>query len=135
MTAPHKLGIVLVAAGLILGLTACGSSKPKSAPVPETVDARGKATIEIDAYQNQFTPASIIIDVGTKVTWKNNDPIVHNVQKSADAIDFGATFGVTTEAFGPGATYSFTFSKAGTFFYTCTIHNLMTGKVEVVAKT
>jgi len=134
VTVLHKLGIVLVAAGLLLGLTACGSSKPKSAPVPETVDARGKTTVEIDAYQNQFSPASIIIDAGTKVTWKNNDPVVHNVQKSADAVNFGAPFGVTADAFGPGATYSFTFRKAGTFFYTCTIHNLMTGKVEVVAK-
>ena len=36
--------------------------------------------------------------------------------------------------FGPGQSYSFTFTKAGTFFYTCTIHTLMSGKVQVVAK-
>jgi plastocyanin len=134
MTGLHKLGVVLVAAGLLLGLTACGSSKPKTEPIPPPVDARGKTTFEIDASQNRFTPAAIIIDVGTTVTWRNKDTIVHNVKKSADAIDFGAPFGVAIEDFGPGETYSFTFPKVGTFFYTCTIHNLMTGKVEVVAK-
>jgi plastocyanin len=57
----------------------------------------------------------------------------HNIQKSADAVDFGAPFGVQAGAFGPGATYSFTFNKVGEFHYTCTIHTLMNGSVRVVA--
>jgi plastocyanin len=126
--------VALSACLLVLGLAACGSSKPKAAPVPPPVDARGKKTVTIDANQNQFTPAAVIVDVGTKVTWTNTDTVAHNVEKSADALDFGATFGADASKFGPGASYSFTFKKAGTFFYTCTIHTLMSGKVEVVAK-
>jgi plastocyanin len=119
---------------LVVLATACGSSKPKTTPIPAPVDARGKTTLEIDANQNQFTPASVIVDAGTKITWKNTDTVAHDVKKSADALDFGAPFGVDASKFGPGMSYSFTFDKAGTYLYTCTIHTLMNGKVEVVAK-
>jgi plastocyanin len=121
--------LVFVLAGAMLA--ACGSSsKPAAAPAP--VDMRGKTAVEIDAKSNQWTPNDIIVDVGTKVTWRNTDPILHNIKKSADAVDFGAKFGL--DSFSPGASYSFTFTKAGTFAYVCTIHAGMTGKVQVVAK-
>jgi plastocyanin len=117
-----------------LGVAACGSSKPKSVPIPAPTDLRGRKQVEIDAKLNQFTPAAVIVDVGTSVTWRNTDTVAHNVEKSADALDFGAKFGADASRFGPGQTYSFAFVRPGTYFYTCTIHTLMSGKVEVVAK-
>ena len=120
---------------LLAGPTACGSSSPKSAPVPAPVDARGKKQVEVVARLNQFTPTAVIVDVGTLVTWRNTDTFAHNVEKAADALDFGAPFGADATEFGPGKTYSFRFRKPGTYFYTCTIHTLMSGKVQVVAKT
>ena len=129
-----RRAVVALVACLCVLATACGSSKPKAKPVPPPVDARGKTAFEIDAAQNQFTPATLIVDVGTKVTWKNTDTVAHDVKKSADAVDFGAPFGISASEFGPGASYSFTFAKAGTYFYTCSIHTLMNGKVEVVAR-
>jgi len=117
------------------GLAACGSSsKPASSPTTTPTDLRGKTAVEIDAKSNQFTPASIIIDAGTKVTWTNSDSVSHNVKKSADAVDFGAPFGVDLDAFGQGKSYSFTFTKAGMYAYQCTVHSLMTGSVDVRAK-
>lgn len=124
--------VALVACALA-GAASCGSTH-KITPVLPPVDLRGRNQVEIGAAQNQFTPAAVIVDVGTKVTWTNTDSIAHNVEKSADALDFGAKFGADASVFGPGQSYSFTFTKAGTFFYTCTIHTLMSGKVEVVAK-
>jgi plastocyanin len=121
--------LVMVLAGALLA--ACGSSsKPAVAPAP--IDMRGKTAVEIDAKSNQWTPDDIIVDVGTKVTWRNTDPILHNIKKSADAVDFGAKFGL--DSFSPGASYSFTFTKAGTFPYACTIHAAMTGKIQGVGK-
>ena len=73
----------------------------------------------------------MIVDVGTKVTWRNTDSILHNLKKSADAVDFGAKFGI--DAFNPGATYSFTFTKLGDFAYTCTIHPGMAGDIRVAS--
>ena len=130
----NRRAVVALVAFVCVLVTACGSSKPKAVPIPPPVDARGKTAFEVDTNRNQFLPAALIVDVGTKVTWKNTDTVAHDVKKSADALDFGAPFGVDASEFGPGASYSFTFAKAGTYFYTCTIHTLMSGKVEVVAK-
>lgn len=124
---------VLVVLTAVLGLAACGSSKPKTEAPPPPTDMRGKTEVEIPANGNQFHPASIIIDAGTKVTWRNADAVAHNVKKTADAVDFGAPFGVDSDKFGPGATYVFTFKKVGNYTYTCTIHSLMNGSVKVVA--
>jgi len=125
-------GVLVV--GFLAGTAACSSSKPKVTPPPPPIDLRGHKAIEIDADLNQFTPAAVIVDVGTKVTWRNTDSVAHDVKKAADALDFGAQFGVDASRFGPGQSYSFTFAKAGNYFYTCTIHTLMSGKVAVVAK-
>jgi plastocyanin len=86
----------------------------------------------VNANSNLFTPPSIIVTSGTTVTWHNTDTEAHNVQKADDAANFGAPFGVKTPEFAPGATYSFTFTTPGTYFYTCTIHTGMNGKVQVV---
>jgi plastocyanin len=123
----------VLVAFLLAGAVACGS-KHKVTPPPPPTDLRGHKTIEIDANLNQFTPAAVIVDVGTKVTWRNTDSVAHDVKKAADALDFGAEFGADASVFGPGQTYSFTFAKAGTYPYTCTIHTLMSGTVKVVAK-
>jgi plastocyanin len=124
-----RTALVVLVAVALMASTACGSSKPKTAPATVPTDLRGRATVEIDAKQNQFMPAAVIVDVGTKVTWRNTDSVLHNLKKSADAVDFGAKFGI--DAFNPGATYSFTFTKVGTFPYECTIHAGMTGTVDV----
>jgi plastocyanin len=129
----QALVIVALVACALAGAATCGSTH-KITPALPPVDRRGQKHVDIDAAQNQFTPAAVIVDVGTKVTWTNNDSVAHNVEKSADALDFGAKFGADASVFGPGQSYSFTFTKAGTFFYTCTIHTLMSGTVEVVAK-
>jgi plastocyanin len=130
----RALAVVALVACALVGVASCGSSKPKVAPPPPPRDLRGHRQVAIDAVLDQFSPAVVIVDVGTRVTWTNKDAIAHNVEKSADALDFGAKFGADASRFGPGQTYSFTFTKAGTFLYTCTIHTLMSGEVRVVAK-
>ena len=128
----RSVSVVMLVACALVGTAACGSSKPKVVAPPVPVDMRGKPAVEIIANGNQFTPVHVIVDIGTKVTWNNTDPIAHNVKKSSDSLDFGGSFG--TDLLSPAQTYSFTFKKAGTFFYTCTIHTAMSGQVEVVAK-
>jgi len=130
----RALAVVALVACALVGVASCGTSKPKVAPPPPPSDLRGHRQVAIDAVLDQFSPAAVIVDVGTTVTWTNKDAVAHNVEKSADALDFGAKFGADAGVFGPGQSYSFTFTKAGTFFYTCTVHTLMSGNVQVVAK-
>jgi plastocyanin len=126
---------VAAVALLVMLATACGSSSKPAAPVEQPpVDLRGMSSVEIEANANLFTPATIEITEGTKVTWRNTDTVAHDVQKSSDAEDFGAPFGVRVPEFGPGQSYSFTFDKPGVYFYTCTIHTGMNGKIQVDAK-
>jgi len=70
-----------------------------------------------------FTPQRLTVKAGAKVTWTNKDSVPHNIT-SADALSTSAT---TTSLFSSGdlstgQSFSFTFSKPGTYFYECTIH-------------
>ena len=125
----RRLAVIIVCA---LALVACGSSsKAKTPAEPAPVDMRGQTHVNVDAQNNAFTPKHIIVGPGTTVTWTNKDQVAHDVKKAADAVDFGGKFGVDVANFGPGASYSFAFTKDGNFTYTCTIHGLMIGSVQV----
>jgi plastocyanin len=70
-----------------------------------------------------FTPADITVAAGTTITWTNNDDVEHTVTASDNS--FGS------KALETGDTFSFTFSKPGTYTYFCAIHPFMTGRVTV----
>ena len=123
---------------LVMLAAACSSSaKPSTSPPIEQppLDLRNQKQVDINAADNLFDPVTIEISAGTTVTWHNTDTVAHDVRKSADGQDFGAPFGVRVPQFGPGATYSFRFAKPGLYFYTCTIHTGMNGKIQVDAKS
>ena len=82
-----------------------------------------------------FTPRTITVKAGTKVTWKNADSAAHRVA-STDSIKTTAnvTGMFSSSSLSKGRSFSFTFKKKGTFFYECTIHASMAsmhGKVIV----
>ncbi|MEA2243458.1 MAG: hypothetical protein QOD24_3014, partial [Solirubrobacteraceae bacterium] len=77
------------------------------------------ASVEIHDYA--FAPKTLTVPVGTTVTWKNHDGDAHTVT--------GA--GLKSKSFGMDATYSYTFTKAGTFAYVCSLHPQMKGTVVV----
>jgi plastocyanin len=78
-------------------------------------------TTEVKIDNFSFGPGTLTIAVGTTVTWTNRDDIPHTVV-STDGV-FKSRVLDTDEKF------SFTFSKAGTYPYFCSIHPKMTGKV------
>jgi len=126
-------GLSLVVA--LVGITACSASSSGSKPRPPQppVDFRGHQHVDIDAQFNLFTPPDILISPGTTVTWHNRDAVAHNISKATDLTNFHGNFGVDAAHFCAGATYSFTFTVLGTnYFYACTIHTGMSGRVEVI---
>ncbi len=77
--------------------------------------------VKIDNFS--FGPATLTVPVGTTVTWTNRDDIPHTVV-SSDGV-------FKSKALDTDEKFSFTFSKAGTYSYFCSIHPKMTGKVIV----
>jgi plastocyanin len=79
--------------------------------------------VKIDNFT--FGPAALTVPVGTTVTWTNKDDIPHTVVSTDEPKAFKSKVLDTDEKF------SFTFSKAGSYPYFCSIHPKMTGKVIV----
>lgn len=79
------------------------------------------SAVKIDNFS--FGPQTITVPVGATVTWTNRDDIPHTAV-STDGV-FKSKVMDTDEKF------SYTFTKAGTYAYYCTIHPKMTGQVVV----
>src|SRR3981081_2550527 len=79
------------------------------------------AEVKIDNFS--FGPQTVPEPVRAPVTWINRDDIPHTVV-STDGL-FNSKVRDTDEKF------SFTFAKAGTYPYYCSVHPKMTGKVVV----
>ena len=81
------------------------------------------ANTEIKIDNFVFGPQTLTVPVGATVTWTNEDDIPHT-SVSTEGL-FKSKVLDTDENF------SFTFSKAGTYPYFCSIHPKMTGSVVV----
>ena len=82
-------------------------------------------TVEVKIDNFSFSPVTLTVAAGTTVTWINRDDIPHTVVSSDDPRVFKSKALDTDDGF------SFTFTKAGTYSYFCSIHPKMTGKVVV----
>jgi plastocyanin len=70
-----------------------------------------------------FSPATVTINVGDRVTWTNSDAVAHTATATGGAFDTGDI--------GQGQSASVRFTKAGTYAYYCTPHPSMTGTIRV----
>jgi plastocyanin len=76
----------------------------------------------------QFRPAQIEIAAGTKVTWTNEDDIVHTVTSGAPDTQAGS---FRRRLDGQGAAASVEFSRPGIYPYFCERHPAMRGEIRV----
>src|ERR1700688_970083 len=103
---------VMIAMMLLAGsLSVAANAEPSAAA----------ASVKIDNFV--FGPQTLTVPVGATVTWTNSDDIPHT-SVSTEGV-FKSKVLDTDENF------SYTFTKAGTYPYYCTIHPKMTGKVVV----
>ncbi len=87
-----------------------------------------------------FLPATITINAGQTVTWKNSSGVIHNVvddpSKALSLIDVKLPSSVkpfASDFLQPGQTFSRTFTVPGIYRYVCTLHeaNGMKGVIIV----
>jgi plastocyanin len=141
----------LLAAALValsLGLVACGGGGSDSSPteaetVPPAGEEGGEATKsegttesepapsgeaakaeKVQIVEFTYEPDPVVVQVGGKVIWQNEDTAPHTATADDGSFDTG-----TIEK---GKLGSATFKEAGTFTYFCEIHPTMHGTVEVV---
>jgi len=112
-----KMWIATLAAPVMVATLLLAASPSVKANAPSAVDA----AVKIDNFV--FGPQTLTVPVGTTVTWTNSDDIPHT-SVSTEGV-FKSKVLDTDEKF------SYTFTKAGTYAYYCTIHPKMTGKVVV----
>jgi plastocyanin len=83
-------------------------------------DVKG-TEVRIDNFA--FVPDTLTVPVNATVTWVNKDDIPH-VIASNDGV-------FKSKAMDTDQKYSYTFTKAGTYPYYCSIHPKMVGKILV----
>jgi plastocyanin len=131
---------LLLAAGSLVGCGAYSGSTPAASTSTTSVPA-GPV---INLSSLMFNPSDTTVDVGTTVTWRNDEPITHTVTSGRfEGVD--KTTGLrssqdpdgTFEAKlpGRGKTFSFTFTEPGSYTYYCDIHQGMNATITVVDPT
>jgi plastocyanin len=91
-----------------------------SLTTPNAPAAANHVTIAGFAY----SPSTLTVSRGTTVTWTNNDSAPHTVTSDGSGP-------LNSSTLGRGASYSFTFTSAGTFSYHCAVHPSMHGTIVV----
>lgn len=86
--------------------------------------AAGEAGIRVSIVGRAYQPSQLTVGIGQTVTWRNESLSQHTVTSVDGQFDSGAM--------STGSSFAMTFTKAGTFDYTCTIHPEMKGSVLVL---
>jgi len=76
-----------------------------------------------------FSPATIVINAGEQVVWKNTSPYYHNVvddpTRALRRVDVSSPSGsvpFASSLLQPGTSFYHVFDKPGTYHYVCTVH-------------
>ena len=99
-------------------------------PQPSSTDNSNSTNAtnnQISIANFAFSPATLTVKKGTKVTWTNNDSVAHTV-----TADTASDHAPDSGNIAPGDTYSFTFDDEGTFAYHCEPHPQMKATVTVI---
>jgi plastocyanin len=103
--------------GAVIWLKRASGETPRPAP------AHGKVVTQ---RSKTFIPHVLAVPVGTKVSFRNEDPLFHNVFSLSKPNDFD------TGLYKQGASYEKTFKRAGVVQVLCNIHSSMLGVIVVV---
>lgn len=112
--------------GIAVFATACNGGEGSDEAANGGGGGGDAAMVEIELFE--YLPATVEVEAGEEVTWRNGDKIIHWV-----------TAGVPDDPTGEfkepmpdeGETVTLTFDQAGEFVYFCSRHEFMRGTVVV----
>jgi plastocyanin len=108
---------------------ACGPANQANQQTPTSPPSASASQMTVNIVTDQsglfgFSPKTLMIPVGTIVTWKNTTLVAHTVTS-----DDGKSF--DSGVIAAGSTFTFTFTKAGLYAYHCSIHPYMMATIIV----
>jgi len=104
---------------------ATGSDGTLSVSWDQTDVASESLAVSISGQAGGYSPSDPVAQLGTTVTWTNDDTMIHTVtdkEAQFDSFDIAA-----------GESFSVTFTEVGTFNYYCKYHPMMEGSITVVS--
>lgn len=99
------------------------SVTPTTSDAPAEPEAKRPRVVAVEIRLMKFNPASVELNAGDTIEWKNRDITPHTATAEDKKFDSGPI--------NANASWSYTFSNAGTFSYMCTFHPEMKGTVVV----
>ena len=88
----------------------------------------GASAPQVTLKTFQFSPKTLEVKTNTRVTWLNEDEILHTVTAGVPGQASGQFNG---QLDGKGTSFNFTFSQPGTVQFFCDIHQNMRGEINV----
>jgi len=134
VTLAASVGVVAACSGDGSSSSAAQSEEPTTTakPAVEYTDMTGRATVTVEAVDNNMVPQFVEVSKGTVVTFVNKGRNIHNILP----VDPGAFPAAETGEFDAGASADVTFDELGEFGYYCSLHGTQTkgmyGSVKVV---
>lgn len=125
-TMRRLVGPLLLVAAVAIIAASCNGSGPSAYGASASTAATTTAATATNAgtiKDFSFQPEVLKVKVGAKVTWTNDDTVAHTVTADTNSFASGNLQ--------PGGSFSFTFTRPGTYAYHCSIHPSMHGSVVV----
>jgi plastocyanin len=91
----------------------------------QLADADAARVVDVSIDNFRFAPAMLTVPVGTTVKWTNHDDVPHTATSKDEPSAFDS------RALDTDASYSFTFTRPGTYRYYCKVHTHMTATLIV----
>jgi plastocyanin len=124
----HSMSSLVVIAGTALLLAGCGGGSSPSASAhssgSSSQSGSGTSSSAVTISNFKFSPASVTVKRGARVTVTNQDSAAHTA-----TADDGHSFDTGTLA--QGASQTISVSKPGSYPYHCSIHPFMHGTLVV----
>lgn len=119
---------------MVLGIAAVGCAQADEQPITDPTTTQPVSPGDepmlqaepdaprVDIQGQAFVPDTIEVEAGGEVTWVNSDPAPHTVTGQG---------GLDSPALQQGQTYTRRFAEAGEYWYACSLHPDMRGRVIV----
>lgn len=115
MSQLRRFGWLAILMSLTLVVVACGDETGDDTDDTSATTAAGDGDgADVVMEGIAFQPGETTVDVGTTVTWTNEDGVTHTTTSDDELWDSG---NLSTDE-----TFSFTFDEPGTYTYFCQIH-------------